>query len=1710
MTQKSKLKRAIIIVLFLQLLIVPCTATDKNTETLPATKSVLTNTSYINLVQFPALFNPAEMCCRDFDGDNTEDDVYGDILALNAGLGNDISVDLRASLSIGNLSPIIDWTTAPVTNTTSNVSMQVYLGNWTGNKNYIERSAGLGLFSIDESIPSINNSFNGNILSNGDISLTGNALTLPIILGPQGNVLATLSDVQIDGNLRFEQNDCLGICSTDNTGGTPLKQGGLAVSGLLTLNEYFGSLDMAYRQCSCAGIDANSAVISYGENISNGTYDASCTTNTGTPGLCNNGCEDLTSLCSTIGLISTFADYDNNNNTINDAFTVGMRLGVAGAKVDDCIGSECPEFVFVIFKDSFENSSSTGGGSSNQPPLVNNQLFNIDENSPNGTTVGTVIASDPNSTAPNNSISWAIIGGDGSEVFSINGLTGEIQVADVSLLDYEILPSATLTVMVADGGSPRLANTAEITINLNNIPEDPIAVDDDLFTDEDTVLMTNIFDDSGFGMDTDAGGGNAITVSAINGVNSVGMDVVNSDGSTINIDSNGNLIFTPANSYQSLADGDSAQTTFTYTITDSTATSFATATVTVSIDGVNDAPSVTSNCSAEVAITNSSLNWTISNGVFVDIDGDVLILSAQLLAGNPLPTWLSFDDNTTTFSGVPQSADRTLQFIEITATDPLGLSAAQICALAIVDEEITGTSGADLLQRTNNISQFPRGLGENDSISMGDGPDIYYYVAGEGLDVIEDNGFGDADWLLVEGHTLAETSFSRFMDNDDLFIEFSNGDELIVANVLEESSADGIEIYAFDNGETITLAEIRQLILSNKSTPNDDTVVAFKFSDTINTGTGRDSMIGKDGSDLYIYQAGDGTDYLIDSGFNDNDKLEIRGYLSAQANIRQITDTNNLLVRFSNTDQITVFDSLSESSTNEIEELFFFDESVTLNMADIRNNLIAQQQTVNNDTVTGFIFSESINAGLGDDTLMGLDGSDEYIYNNGDGSDRIHDKGFNDSDKLTVNGYNSTDANIKQIFNGSDILIDFGSGDSIVLVDSLFDNSSNRIESIDFVDDNVQLSMVDLRSQFINSQQTVGDDYIIAFPQIDTIEAGLGNDYIDGGDNVDSYIFNVGDGHDTIKDSGFADIDVLTFSGYSSTDATLIINTANPNNVTFNFNSNDSVTSISALNGNSRLDSYVFDDTTWSKTDLETQITNNGANVLTLPSIVGTANPDTLIATASNEVINGLGGSDTYQFSIGFGQDIVVDNGAGNTDTIQFVGFNSTDVKFLARPAYETSDLLLKFNSGDSLVVKNFSTFTDGIEVYEFTGDAVSLNLLEVQNRIIAGQQTMGDDIVQGLAGNNFIDAGIGNDLLIGASGSDTYDYNIGDGHDTIEDNGNGGSDVLQISGYLSTDASYYLYPDNNNIFKIIFSSTDSIILINSLSNSFTDQIETIAFLDDGVSISIADLQTLFVNNQITNGDDTTKGFSSYNDIISGSAGDDFLYGLGGSDTYQYDMGNGHDRIEDNGNGGTDILEISTYLPSDVSLVRYMAEPNSIVLHFSDSDSITIVNNLDNSFSDSIEEIHFLDDVNNTIWTPNDIKQMILSQSQTTGDNDITAFNASDVIPSNTGFDRHIGKGGADTYHFNAGDGTLIIQDLGSLNDDTIAISGYASTDAQYRRLVPGSNDLLIEFNGSLDRIFVIDSLSGAGQSIAIEIITYSDDAATINITNDIEPGLNP
>jgi len=227
----------------------------------------------------------------------------------------------------------------------------------------------------------------------------------------------------------------------------------------------------------------------------------------------------------------------------------------------------------------------------------------------------------------------------------------------------------TIPVTVDDGNGGTF--TTNVVYTISNPA--PIAQDDAVTGDEDTVITGDLFADNGNGVDSDPDG-DTFVVSEVNGLPAnVGTPTAGDNGGLITINPDGTYSFDPNGDFEGLDVGETAVTSITYTIDDGEGGT-STATVTVTVTGVNDAPIVTGTLAGQTGDDSVAQTPFDASTVFSDPDIETLTF------GSPnLPSWMSIDPLTGIITGTPP-ADASqggpnsdgVYTVTVTATDPDG------------------------------------------------------------------------------------------------------------------------------------------------------------------------------------------------------------------------------------------------------------------------------------------------------------------------------------------------------------------------------------------------------------------------------------------------------------------------------------------------------------------------------------------------------------------------------------------------------------------------------------------------------------------------------------------------------------------------------------------------------------------------------------------------------------------------------------------------------------------------------------------------------------------------------------------------------------------------------------------------------------------------------------------------------------------------------
>ena len=389
------------------------------------------------------------------------------------------------------------------------------------------------------------------------------------------------------------------------------------------------------------------------------------------------------------------------------------------------------------------------------------------------------------------------------------------------------------------------------TTAVANINDSPVAVADTASATEAGGILNGTAGSNPSGNvltnDTDPDTGDTMTVSAISGGNvgasrsgSYGALTLNSDGSYTYTLDNANT------SVQALRGSDNTlNDTFTYTVRD-TAGLTSTANLVVTIHGANDAPTVANHIPAptDVYAGNAWSPAAFPANTFNDVDsGDTLSYTATLSDSSALPSWLSFNAATRTFSsdGVTASAGTTVN-VKVTATDSGSLSVSDTFAVTVKDPgpnaptlatptaiAMTDTAGTDTTQSLLDASTTESGMLSGAHSAAGAGDVLAYGISG-----------GSAGNNIIGGVTYDTSKVGTY---GTLYLNAATGAYTFTPNAtaVNALSANASESFTVTVTDTTLSLTTSKLLVVNVAGVNDTPMLATPqvatFVDTVNTDT---------------------------------------------------------------------------------------------------------------------------------------------------------------------------------------------------------------------------------------------------------------------------------------------------------------------------------------------------------------------------------------------------------------------------------------------------------------------------------------------------------------------------------------------------------------------------------------------------------------------------------------------------------------------------------------------------------------------------------------------------------------------------------------------------------------------------------------------------------------------------------------------------------
>ena len=1005
---------------------------------------------------------------------------------------------------------------------------------------------------------------------------------------------------------------------------------------------------------------------------------------------------------------------------------------------------------------------------------------------------------------------------------------------------------------------------------------------------------------------------------------------------------------------------------------------------------------------------------------------------------------------------------------------PIPLSLTEAAAVFAIPDDLI-LSGTGTVVGTADADLFYLGVGDQQVEGVA-GSNAYIVGENFGHDVIVDlkPGLSEAEDSIRFAHlNPVDLTFRR--EGADLIItENGTDNELRVVNEFagrRTSPLGGsidpdaqVEIIIFANG---TVWDIVDIAWAAKTIPLDssDTIVGSLEIDVLDGGGGADYLRGGGGGDIYIFGYGYGLDVISDEGgddpFSDSPDVVQFGPGVGMDDVTFVRVGDDLQITLSDGSVLTIagqftraYTALGDFSWQQIDG-FLLDDGSTYSWEQVNEELIEQATSAGDDRLIGYYTADVLDGGAGDDLLDAGAGNDTYIFGRESGRDTIRE-GFHDifaiDDDTVQFGDDVTLADLAWIYSGDDLLIHIVGTNDVLTVKDEFSEYLTPIEHFVFAD-GTSLTIDDIRTDLIDRRlsASAGDDTIIGTDGADVI-AGLGGaDCLHGGAGDDIYLFARGDGQDVVNDydganelhfaAGIAPEDVhVLYLAYSGGTGDLILTIDG---------SDDRITMPNpSIYGTptSAFASVLFaDGTVWSAADL-----------IALAVDVPAANAEWQgdLYVVEHDVADGFAWP---SWGSTFGQErTLILHGVGPDDVVlQRIGDHSRYYYIDGSAAF--------FIGTDGADAGGFMMYTNDFYMQAdrlIFDDGTVWERAELEQHFIDVQYTDGDDVIAGFFGDNTVEAGRGNDFLIGGEGSDTYVYRAGDGFDRIDDRDSYDSaDRLVFEDIRSDQVKFVKDPANDAdlIIEILSPTPGRITIIGHFTvQSLGDsRLESFVFAD-GVTLTAAAVDALLAEQSSTDRNDRIVG--SYNDdVIAGGLGDDVLIGGDGHDTYVWSLGDGRDRIENIGGDDEqwDTLVLHGVSASAVRVLRSPVSANTLELQMgSAAQSITLVNQTVDYHSDHIGRVVFDD---GTVWLPFDLVLLemggyasAVTIAGTASAETIIGTPGNDVIDGGAGDDIIDTSQGSDLILFGVGSGHDVLKE-GDLRNE---LPGHLWTDVDTLRLV--------------------------------------------------------
>ncbi len=629
---------------------------------------------------------------------------------------------------------------------------------------------------------------------------------------------------------------------------------------------------------------------------------------------------------------------------------------------------------------------------------------------------------------------------------------------------------------------------------------------------------------------------------------------------------------------------------------------------------------------------------------------------------------------------------------------------------------IYGESGTDSIYGNEGNDILIGGAG-NDYMEGGAGVDVYVHNAGDGDDTIDnyDNSEARKSDRLVFGEGIHAEDIKISREGSNMVLENTqNGEKITIRNAYGYADGRGyLENVEFADGTVWSKAELQRKTSEIVGTEENDTLQGYASTygydenETFYGGSGADIIRGNSGNDIIYGENGadniygnEGTDILI--GGAGNDYME--GGAGADLYIHNAGDGDDIIDNYDNS-EARKSDRLVFGEGIHAEDVKISRQGSDMLLQNIKNG---ENITIRN----AYGYTD------GRGYLENIEFADGTVWTKEDMQEKVSEiTGTEGNDGLR--GYASSygyDENETFYGGGGADTIRGNSGNDIIYgetgADDIYGGSGN--------------------DKLYGGTEA---DRIYGETGNDTLIGGAGNDYMEGGAGADLYLYNVGDGNDTIYNYDTSEDrikDCLVFGeGIHAED--IKISRQGTDMLLQNIKNGEKITirnAYSYTDGNGYLENIEFaDGTVWSKEDMQEKVSeitgtegndtlygytiaygykedetfNAGAGNDTVRGnsgndiIYGEAGNDYLYGEYGNDIlVGGIGndkldggvGNDTYIFGKGDGSDCITDSDSteGNVDVLQI----GEEAKKLSFTRVGSNLLISILDTEDTITINNW------------------------------------------------------------------------------------------------------------------------------------------------------------------------------------------------------------------------------------------------------------------------------------------------------------------------------------------------------------------------------------------------------------------------------------